>query len=213
MKLLRCPSGGYFRSALLIALIVSLAGCGLATRPASVKQTYLLAPTMPTAASAPAHSETLKVGSIAVGTAFRGRSFVYREEELRYESDFYNEFFIAPSAMLTSDVGAWLAASGIFRQVLPASANVDGAFVLEGLVSEIYGDYRDAARPAAVLSAKFFLIDNRGLNGVPFWQTELRQRVALTSRSPDALAVAYSKAWAAMLTDLTGQLAAAKLSR
>ncbi|MEO8738464.1 MAG: hypothetical protein ABI537_02030 [Casimicrobiaceae bacterium] len=213
MKLLRCPGPGSFHSALLLALIVALAGCGLATRPASMKQTYLLAPTMPTAKSAPAHQVTLKVGSIAVGTAFRGRSFVYREEALRYESDFYNEFFIAPSAMLTSDVGAWLAASGIFREVLPGSANVDGDFVLEGLVSEIYGDYRDAAKPAAVLSAKFFLIDNRGLNRVPISQTELRQRVAMTSRSPDALAAAYSKAWAAMLTDLTRELAAAKLPR
>ena len=211
MKPLRRP--GPFLRALLLALIVSIAGCGLATRPAAVKQTYLLAPPMPAAAAKPAHLVTLKVGSIAVGTPFRGRSFVYREEELRYESDFYNEFFVAPSAMLTSDVGTWLAASGIFREVLPASANVDGDFMLEGLVSEIYGDYRDAAKPAAVMSAKFFLIDNRGLNGVPIWQIELKQRVMMTSRLPDALAAAYSKAWAAMLTDLSRELAGVKLPR
>ena len=151
------------------------------------------------------------MGSIAVGASFRARSFVYREEDLRYESDFYNEFFVAPSAMLTADVGTWLAAAGIFREVLPASANADGDFVLEGLVSEIYGDYRDGAKPAAVMAAKFFLIDNRGLSGVPIWQTARKQRIVMTSRSPDALAAAYTKAWAAMLSDLTRDLAAAKL--
>ena len=211
MKPLRCL--GPLRRVLLPTLIVFLAGCGLATRPATVKQTYLLAPQMPAAAAKPVHAVTLKVGSIAVGTPFRGRSFVYREEELRYESDFYNEFFVSPSAMLTADVGTWLAASGIFREVLPSSANVDGDFVLEGLVSEIYGDYRDAGKPAAIMSAKFFLIDNRGINGVPIWQIELKQRAAMTSRSPDALAAAYSKAWTAMLADLARELAAVKLPK
>jgi cholesterol transport system auxiliary component len=211
MKPFSCP--GPFRRALLLALIVSLAGCGLATRPATVKQTYLLDPRPPAKATAPAHQASLKVGSIAVGTSFRGRSFVYREDDLRYESDFYNEFFVSPSAMFTADVGNALAAAGIFREVLPASANALGDFVIEGLVSELYGDYRDASKPAAVMSAKFFLIDNRGLSGVPVWQTELQQRVAMTSRSPDALAAAYTKAWTAMLADLTRDLAAAKLPR
>ena len=201
------------RRALLLALIVSLAGCGLATRPATVKQTYLLDPRPPAKATAPTHQASLKVGTIAVGTSFRGRSFVYREDDLRYESDFYNEFFVSPSAMFTADAANALAAAGIFREVLPASANALGDFVLEGLVSELYGDYRDASKPVAVISAKFFLIDNRGLSGVLFWQTEVQQRVAMTSRSPDALAAAYAKAWTAMLADLTRDLAAAKLPR
>jgi cholesterol transport system auxiliary component len=206
-------SPGPLRRALLLALMVSLAGCGLATRPATVKQTYLLDPRPPAKATAPAHQASLKVGSIAVGTSYRGRSFVYREDDLRYESDFYNEFFVSPSAMFTSDAANALAAAGIFREVLPASANALGDFVLEGLVGELYGDYRDAAKPAAVMSAKFFLIDNRGLGGVPIWQTELQQRVAMTSRSPDALAAAYTKAWTAMLADLARELASAKLPR
>jgi len=213
MKPFSCPSARLLRHALLLALVVALAGCGLATRPAPVKQTYLLDPRPPAKAAAPAHQATLKVGSIGVGTAYRGRSFVYREDDLRYESDFYNEFFVSPSAMFTADVGNALAAAGIFREVLPASANALGDFVVEGLVSELYGDYRDAAKPAAVMSAKFFLIDNRGVNGVPIWQTELQQRVPMTSRSPDALAAAYTKAWTAMLADLARELAAVKLPR
>jgi len=114
--------------------------------------------------------------------------------------------------MLTEGAATWLAAAGIFKEVLPAAANADGNFVLEGFVSELYGDYRDEAKPAAVLTAKFFLIDNRIPSGVPVWQTELKQRVPLSSRSPDVLAAGLNTAWSAMLADLSRQLAAAKLA-
>jgi hypothetical protein len=113
--------------------------------------------------------------------------------------------------MLTEGAGAWLAAAKAFRDVLPAGANADGDYVLEGFVSELYGDDRDQAQPAAVLTAKFFLIDNRTLTGVPVWQTELKQRIPLSNRSADALAAGLNTAWGARLADLARQLAAAQL--
>jgi cholesterol transport system auxiliary component len=207
---LRCLPASLRRIALAAVLLSSLGGC---SRPSPVKQTYLLqAPVATQAATAPRPS-TLKVGTISVAAPFRGKSMIYREGELKYESDFYNEFFVAPSAMLTEGAATWLAGAGVFREVLPAAANADGDFVLEGFVSELYGDYRDAGKPAAVLTGKFFLIDNRVLSGVPVWQAELTQRVALSRRSPDALALALNGAWAAMLGDLSRELAAAKLPR
>jgi len=210
MKSLRCFSARVLRTSFAVVLIATLWGC---SRPSPVKQTYLLqAPPATQAATTPRPS-TLKVGTISVATPFRGRSMVYREGDLKYESDFYNEYFVAPSAMLTEGAATWLAGAGVFREVLPAAANADGDFVLEGFVSELYGDYRDADKPAAVLTGKFFLIDNRVLSGVPVWQTELKQRVALPSRSPDALALALNGAWAAMLGDLSREIAAAKLAR
>src|SRR5450631_911370 len=129
MKPFSCRSARVLRHVMMLALVAALTGCGLATRPATVKQTYLLDPRPPAKAAAPVHLASLKVGSIAVGTSFRGRSFVYREDDLRYESDFYNEFFVSPSAMFTADAGNALAAAGIFREGLPASANALGDFV------------------------------------------------------------------------------------
>jgi uncharacterized lipoprotein YmbA len=209
ISLRRCPSS-LIRVALAALLLSSLWGC---SRPSPVKQTYLLqVPSATQAATAPRPS-TLKVGTIAVAAPFRGKSMVYREGDLKYESDFYNEFFVAPSAMLTEGTATWLAGAGVFREVLPAAANADGDFVLEGFVSEFYGDYRDAAKPAAVLTGKFFLIDNSVFSGIPVWQAELKQRIALTSRSPDALAAGLNGAWSAMLGDLSRELAAAKLPR
>jgi cholesterol transport system auxiliary component len=187
-----------------------LVGCGL-TRPATVKQTFLLQTPPPAQTTAAPRPAALKIGTIEVAAPFRGKALVYRQTDLKYEADFYNEFFVSPSAMLTEQAGAWLAASKVFREVLPAAANADGDYVLEGFVSELYGDDRDASQSAAVLSAKFFLIDNKTLTGVPVWQTELRQRIVLSGRSPDALVAGLNTAWAAVLGDLARQLAVAPL--
>lgn len=196
--------------ALIAALACALVGCSL-SRPTPVKQTYLLQTLPPTAAKATPRPATLKVGTVQVAAPFRGKSLVYRESDLKYEADFYNEFFVAPTSMLTEGVGAWLAASGTFRDVLPAAANADGEFVLEGFVSDLYADYRDPGKPVAVLTARFFLLDNRTLTGVPIWQTELAQRIPMSTHSPDAFVAALNSAWAAMLTDLSRELAAAKI--
>ncbi|MEP6941950.1 MAG: hypothetical protein ABI981_03380 [Betaproteobacteria bacterium] len=195
------------------ALCILLAGCGL-SRPAAIKQTYLLqTPPAVTATGVTPRASTLKVGSIAVAAPFRGKSLVYREAELKYESDFYNEFFVTPSAMFTESASAWLSTAGIFKDVLPASANADGDFVLEGFVSELYGDYRAAGKPVAVLTARFFVLDNSIFTGVPVWQTELKQRVPLSSTNSETLAAGFNAAWGAMLSDLSRELASAKLSR
>jgi cholesterol transport system auxiliary component len=211
MMPLRILSAAFPRAAITAALLVLLSACGF-SRPAPVKQTYLLQATAPAQAATTPRPGTLKVGTISVAAPFRGKSLVYRDGDLKYESDFYNEYFVSPSAMLTEGAATWLAAAGIFKEVLPAAANADGNFVLEGFVSELYGDFRDDAKPAAVLTGKFFLIDNRVLSGVPVWQTELKQRVPLSSRSPDALAAGLNTAWAAMLADLSREFAAVKLA-
>ena len=210
MTLLRCLSGSAVRRALFAALACSLVACGF-TRPATVKQTYLLQAQPPAQATTTPRPAALKIGTVDVAASFRGKSLVYRLSDLKYEADFYNEFLVSPSAMLTEGAGAWLATAKVFRDVLPAGANADGDYVLEGFVSELYGDDRDAAQPAAVLTAKFFLIDNSTLTGVPIWQTELKQRVALSGRGTDALVAGLNTAWAAMLGDLARELAAAPL--
>ena len=39
--------------------------------------------------------------AINVAAPFRGRQLVYRAAELRYETDYYQEFLIPPATMLT----------------------------------------------------------------------------------------------------------------
>jgi cholesterol transport system auxiliary component len=199
-------------AAALVALATGLASCTL-SRPSPVKAMFMLEPTMPAAATAAPKPVSVRVGVVSVAAPFRGKTFVYRETDLRYESDFYDEFFIAPAIMFSDATAKALVASNVFRRVVPfGAASDEGDYVLDGFVSELYADTRNAAAPLAVITITYYLTSASAGGGV-VWSKEYRQRTKVSGTGAEAVARGWNNALTAILADLTRDLAAAELAK
>jgi cholesterol transport system auxiliary component len=191
-------------------LALALGACSL-SRPAPVKRTFLLDPPLPAAVAAPKPG-VLRVGTFNVAGAYRDRSFVYRTGDLKFESDYYHEFFVAPGPMIAENVAKALSAAKVFSRVVPgAAAPEEGDFVLEGFVSDLYADTRQTANTAEISIS--FYVSRTSFPSTVVWTRDYRQRVTLKGNTPDALAEAWNAGLGMILADLVRDLAAADLGR
>jgi uncharacterized lipoprotein YmbA len=205
------PPSFPFGAVALIMVAAMLTACTL-TRPSPVKRTYLLEPTaLPVAATQ--KPLTLRIGALAVAAPFRGRQLVYRYDDLKYEADFYSEFFVAPASMLSEATARALVSTNTFKRVIPpGAAPDDGDYQLDGFVNELYGDARDPTKPAAVLSITFYLSAMNWASGPSvIWSREYKQRVPIAASSPDEVVRAWNTALTSLLADLARDLAATNL--
>lgn len=141
---------------ILIGLLT--AGLGCARRQAVVKDAFLL--DAPRGGGRQAVSKgVLAVQAFSIGSAYQGKGLVYRTGDNRYESDYYSEYFVSPTLMMTEQTRNWLAASGVFTQVLLPVSAVEPTHILEGHIKQIAADLRDDSNPRAVLEISFFLLE------------------------------------------------------
>jgi ABC-type uncharacterized transport system auxiliary subunit len=193
----------------VLAIAAALGACTL-SRPAPVKRTFLLEPASPPMALVQ-KLVSLRVGVVNVAAPYRGKAFVYRHDELKFEADYYSEFFVAPAAMLSEATARTLAAANVFRRTLPPGAADAGDYVLDGFAAELYGDVRDAAKPVAVLAITFYLSPANAMTPAVIWSREYRQRAPMADATPEALAQAWNAALSTVLADLARDLAEAEL--
>lgn len=192
-----------------IAVLALLQACSL-TRPAPIKGTYVLEPTFP-AAAAKTHPGTLRIGTTTIAAPYRGRAFVFRETDLKYETDYYHEFLVSPAANIGESTARALASAKVFASVAPSGVLADADWVLEGFVNALYGDLRDKEKPAVVLSVTYFLRRGEGDAGVPVWSKTYDRRVPFATGSAAAYVGALNTAFGEILAELARDLAAASL--
>jgi cholesterol transport system auxiliary component len=208
------PSAGAraSRSSLAALLCVVLASCSL-TRSPPVKETYLLEPAMP-AAVARTQPLSVRVAGVNVAAPFRGRQFIYRVNALRYETDYYSEFLVAPGAMLTEQTVRALEAARVFSRVVPPGSGADADVELEGFASALHADAKEVGTPSsAELAITYYATSHAAGATTPGWSKEYRRQVPLAQQTPAGYAAALNGAFGDILAELTRDLAAADFGK
>lgn len=199
---------------LAIAALTLLPACTAPlNRPAPERRFYSIEAKRPdVTAPAPRDATVLKVRPAQISPAYQGKEMVYRLDDVRFESDYYNAFFVQPASALTRQIEQWLGRSGVFGHVVDSTSQVRDAFLLEGMVNALYGDFRDKAAPKAVLEAQFFLLASVNESYQVAFSRSYRQEVPVPAGFKDAsgLAEAFNAALAATLKELEKDLRAAR---
>jgi cholesterol transport system auxiliary component len=143
---------------------------------------------------------TLMVRNFFVSPPYDGKAFVYRTSSLKYESDFYNAFFLSPGAMLREEIRRWFQRTSLFTVVVDSGSMTQPLYVLEGNVSAFYGDYTEKVEPKAVLEIAFILFRNASPRPAIVLQKEYRETVVLKQDGPEELVAGWSKALESILT-------------
>jgi cholesterol transport system auxiliary component len=187
---------------LVLGLTLGAAGCGVLRREYPERQQFVLEATPPQASDPPAGGRVLGVTRFRSSPLLAGTSFVYRTGEQTFESDFYNVFWTAPEAMVANETGKWMRASGIFSDVVDPTSVTPRTYELEGAIAELYGDYRTAGKPAAVMGLRFALVKVQGKEPRVLFHKDYSVSHAIAAGTPSALAAG----WNQELSEILGAL-------
>jgi ABC-type uncharacterized transport system auxiliary subunit len=184
--------------AILIASVCLLTGC--LARPHLDKQSFVFAPPPRSAPKTVAGKRVLGIRSLEIAAPFEGRAFVYRTGEFSYDRDPYAEFMVHPAEGLVSPICGWWREAGGFNAVTESGSALKPDTLVEIRVSQLYGDFRQSERAAAILTMRFVFLD--APNGVPgkvILQREYTREIPLKARTAEALIEGWNVALAQIL--------------
>ena len=192
----------------MLALLALCAACVGIEKSYPDKRYFVLEASANPSLANPAGNETLEVSNIRISPRYADRSFVYRTSEAGYESDFYNQFLVSPSSLITEEVRKALTGSQIFKYVISPTNQLQPSYVLEGTVNALYGDFRNTNSPRAVLEMEFFLTSEIPGNPGILMQRRYAKSLPLTGRTPEALIKGWNQALEEILSSLVVDLKA-----
>ena len=188
-----------------VALVIAACSIG---DPAPHITTYAIELPPPAAAGTARHPYTLRVGNVRVAPSFAGSALVYRVDDVQFTSDFYHAFIAEPGPMLGGLMAEWLGRTGPFKTVSQPGSAVNAPYILETVVTELYGDFRARRAPAAVMTVQFSLVDVTGPTPRMVMERFIGRRVDIAAATPDALVRGYGRALGEILTELSTEIAA-----
>lgn len=189
---------------LLLGLV--LGGCVSLERAYPDRRYFVVEAPRNEASPNPAPTGVLLVTSLRVSPRYESKSFIYRRSDAGFEADYYNQFLVAPGAMLTEDVRRGLAEAQAAQYVVGTSSQLDPTHVLEGTVDAFYGDFRDLSAPKAMLEMEFFLSKESPARAEILMRKRYTKAIPVNGRSAEALVKGWNQALGEIITALAADL-------
>ncbi len=144
----------------------------------------------------------LEVQNFSIVSAFAGQGLVTRTSSTGYQSDFYNEFLVAPENMITDITRIWLRDSGVFSAVVAVGRMPKPNYILNGTITKLYGDFRDPADEKAVLELHCTCVAVDGRQQSIVFDKTYSIESSIANQSASGLVSACSKSISDILTQL-----------
>lgn len=184
----------------VVLLTLLAGGCTLVPTQEAVDRAWFLLE-VPEAARSERVAAPVELGSVRVAPAIAGKGLVYRLGPYRYESDFYNEWFLSPREHVEQVLRERWTREGAPVTLVADAQDTPGAQRLDLLVTALHGDLEGEGPGTARVGLRAFV---QGQERSRLW--ELEQQVDLPSRSPEALVAALSSGMATLLEELEHRL-------
>ena len=185
---------------LLLALLLP-GGCMSIKQPPPDKRFYAVEIQRPGPSLANNSGPVLRIRPFRISPMYEDQNLVYRDDEVSFQSDFYNAFLVEPSRMIGSEAAQWISDAGLFQVVLSSASKVLPDYVLEGNIEALYGDYRSPEPPKAILNINLFLINARRPMPEVVLQRRYREAVPLDGSNPEDLVIGWNRALENVMKD------------
>ena len=188
-----------------VVLLSMLLGCG--QRQAYNKHYYFLNAIREGQPVTRQKDVILEVRNFTIDSAFDGKGLIYRTGEMKYETDFYNEFLVSPRSMITEKTRNWLATSRLSQRVLDPGSQINPTHMIEGNITALYGDFRDKTSPKAILEIRIFLLETKvGEEPVSVFGETYKSSIALETNDAESMVNALDKCFGEILANLEEDL-------
>lgn len=191
--------------AVCCATAVLLAACSI-RQPAVVTENFTF--DLPSAARVTPGDQSITVLPFTAAPTASGQMFLYRAGGARYEHDFYNRFLAPPGQLLTDDLRRYLHQSKV-GPVREPGAPLSSDYLVQPRLDDLYADYRDTARPRALMTMTFVLVARQPAGNRQVFERTYRRAIPMDEISPAAAVRGWSQGAGQIFWQFTRDLRAA----
>ncbi|BDA79875.1 hypothetical protein LPTSP3_g28050 [Leptospira kobayashii] len=187
-----------------ILIAFSSFGCFGISKTFPEKKFFLIETGFSSPNLSPSKGSAVKVRRFSISQKFEGKELVYRKDDVSYESDYYNLFFIPPATNLKEEILKGLIQLKLFEWDASSNTKIEPTHYLEANVRSLYGDFRNS--PKAVLEIEFlFYIETEGNTKILLRKT-YEKAAPIGKKEPEALVLGWNEALGQIAKELETDL-------